>query len=153
MNYIRLTLQFIKHNFWRTLLCAVIPAILFGSFTNPCSIFEFSLKFDVTKINTFWDVYQQVNEGTKTWVQFLLICVSFLITIVFMSVMIGNVQTKMRFGELKKNNWKTFFKKVNNNFLAFFFCFLLVCVLSGLFGLVNTAFAYFYIRKAVKIAM
>lgn len=152
MKYTKLSLQFLKHNFWSTILWAIIPAGLFALLTNPCSIFEFALTFDVNDIDGFFDVYSSVNEGTRSWLFVFLMCVTFLLTCVIVSAMVGNVQNKMRFGEIKQSSWKNFVKSVNNNFLAVFFCFFAVCVFSLLFGLVNGAFAYFYINKAARIA-
>lgn len=152
MNYIKLSFQYIKHNFWSTILYAIIPAAMFALFTNPCSIFEFSVKFDPQQINGFFDVYVQMNEGTKNWKTLLWVIASIIVSILLFSALIGNMQYKMRFGENRKIGFKSFFKKVNNNSLAVCFCMLVICLTNLLFGLINTAFAYFYIKRVVKIA-
>lgn len=150
MKYYKLTIDYIKRNFLMTVVYAILPALLFSFFINPCSMLEYNFKEFGTSTN-FWEIYKQVNDIARNYAVFVLPFV-FILSVVAFSSMIGGMQRKMRFGKMFGES-HTFFTRVNNNFMAVFKAFIFVCLICMLFGLVMALFIFFWIKKLPTMAV
>ncbi len=63
MRFARLALQYLRKNFWYLALVTLIPSVVMGLLTEPCTMIQFFVEFDQTKLITFKDVFFSISES------------------------------------------------------------------------------------------
>lgn len=139
MKYIKLSLQYMYHNFWFLIIFALVPAILLGLLTNPASIARFLTSFK--DLNGFTGIFGAISE--MNWKSVLVSIVIIPVIMIFISAMCGVVSKHMRRGVL---SFDKFFRRVNNNILHAFVIGLALLIGLQLIALFFSSFATLWIK-------
>jgi len=105
MKFIALTLKYLKHNFFKLLILAAGPAVLFAFFARPSLMLVFITQYGAEKL-TFGNIYAALFPAVKWWWLFLLLPV----LAIFMSMTYGFLENHMRMGVFGP---KSFIRKLN----------------------------------------
>lgn len=96
MNYIKDVLNYYLKNFIYILVITIIPAVILGLIANPFALAEFLANYPSYKITTFGDLFFAVyNLG---WIDVLWIVLSLIILVVYLSIMLGFIESHFRTG-------------------------------------------------------
>lgn len=97
----------------------LIPAILLGCFAPPFSMVDVivSIGRKEQTYTSFIDIFAKINYVDNPW-RFIVILVSFLISVLFVCLLVGSTRQKMRYGTYTVGRGKNFIGHINDNFLA-----------------------------------
>lgn len=120
----------------------LVPAVLTGIFTNPCTMLDFFIGFDVEKYNTFADIFFAQSE-IRSWVPLVIGLVIVPIIIIFISLLCGVESKHMRWGIL---SFKEIPRRINNNIMPVFKLVLAFLLLMQLYAVVCTTITFMWIK-------
>lgn len=100
MSYSKGALEYMRHNFLKSMAVLFIPALLLGILLDPLSMLDIivSIGRKENTYNSFIDIFKKLNDFTGVGRLFLILF-ALLITIVFVSVTSGYNRQRMRYGK------------------------------------------------------
>ena len=134
MGYIKQSLIYYKKNLLYVLLLSLVPAIIVGAGTEPCSMLQFFINFTDGNYKTFGDIFLAQSE--VTWRSFLIGVLVFPLIIASISAFAGMISRHMRYGVLDFDN---FTRRINNNFLQVFLLSIIFLVLTQIYAIICTS--------------
>lgn len=116
MSYSKMTLDYMRRNFFNCMAVMFIPAVLMGLLIDPLSMLEIivSIGRKENTYNSFIDIFTKLNDFTSIGRLFLIIFV-LVVTIVFVSVTSGYNRQRMRYG--RDGKLKNLGEYLNDHFL------------------------------------
>lgn len=119
MTYSLATLKFYYKNFFRCMGFTLIPALLLGIFAQP-----FSMMYVIVSIGkkeqtytSFIEIFKKINYVDKPW-HYVLILFIMILSVLFVSLLVGSTQQKMRYGSYTAGMTRNFWGHINDNFFA-----------------------------------
>lgn len=147
MRYARLSGQYLYKNFWYLALATLVPAVVMGLLTEPCTMIQLFANFDQTKFVSFGDVFFAISE--VNWKSVVVGIFAVPIFSIFFSIVCGLESKHMRWGILSGQG---LLKRVNNNFVPVFKLILVFIVMMELYAVICTLFTFLWV-KAIKKAV
>ena len=116
MSYSKMTLDYMRHNFLKSMAALFIPAVLMGLVIDPLSILDIivSIGRKENTYNNFIDIFSKLNDFTGVG-RLVLILFLLLVTVIFVSVTSGYNRQRMRYGNDGK--LKNIGEYLNDHFL------------------------------------
>lgn len=134
MGYIKQSLIYYKKNLFYVLLLSLVPAIIIGGGTEPCSMLQFFINFPHGNYNTFGDIFLAQSE--LSWRSILIGIVIFPLFIASISAFAGMISRHFRYGIL---NFDNFARRINNNFLQVFLLSVMFLLLTQIYAIICTS--------------
>lgn len=152
MKYFKLTMQFIRQNFFKLALSALLPAICLSFCHNPA--LKFSTLLVLSEEMTFWQVMKGVSL-IANWRKLLLFLPMIILFCVFMSSTVGAIERKMKYGEFydSDNTLKFFLRKVNNNFVHVFKCVAFMVLSIEIVTVIEALLVYLWVKVMGPFSM
>ena len=148
MRFARLALQYLRKNFWYLALVTLIPSVVMGLLTEPCTMIQFFVEFDQTKLITFKDVFFSISE--LNWKSLLIGAAAVLIFSAFFSMLCGLESKHMRWGILPSEGLP---KRINNNYLPVIKLILVFLFLMELYAVICSLFTFLWVKVIHKAAV
>lgn len=148
MRFSRLALQYLRKNFWYLALATLVPSIVMGLLTEPCTMIQLFVNFDQSKLVTFGDVFFAVSE--INWKSVVAGVFALPIFSAFFSIVCGLESKHMRWGILSGED---LLKRVNNNFLPVFKLVLVFIFIMELYAVVCSLFTFLWVKAIKKAAV
>ncbi len=145
MRFARLALQYLRKNFWYLALATLVPSVVMGLLTEPCTMIRLFAHFDQSKLVTFADVFFAISE--LNWISLLIGIAAVLIFSVFFSIVCGLESKHMRWGIL---SGKGLSKRINNNFLPVIKIMLVFLFIMELYAVICTLFTFLWVKVIRK---
>lgn len=142
MRYIKLTMQYLYKNFFYVFLVMLVPGIIVGLLTRPCTMLEFFMNFNIDKYQTFADIFLSQSE-LNSWIYLVVSIVLIPIVMIFVSELCGLESKHMRWGVL---NGKEVVKKINNNFLPVFKIVVMFLILMQLYAVICSTMTFMWVK-------
>ena len=109
MTYSLATLKFYYKNFFRCMGFTLIPALLLGIFAQP-----FSMMYVIVSIGkkeqtytSFIEIFKKINYVDNPW-HYVLILFIMILSVLFVSLLVGSTQQKMRYGSYTAGRTRNF---------------------------------------------
>lgn len=141
MRYTRLAFQYLRKNWWYLLAVVLVPSVIMGVFTEPCTMIRLFANFRLDELNTFSDVFFGVSE--LNWLSFLIGIFALPILAVFFSVVCGMESKHMRWGILSARDIG---KKINNNFLPVIKLLFIFVLAMELYAVICALFTFLWVK-------
>ena len=151
MSYSKMTLDYMRHNFLKSMAALFIPAVLMGLLIDPLSLLDIvvSIGRKENTYNSFIDIFTKLNDFTGIG-RLVLILFVLLVTIIFVSITSGYNRQRMRYGKVGKlNNIGEF---LNDQFVPVFKYALFIFVSLEVMAILLSTFLYTAI-KVLKNAL
>lgn len=150
MRYLKLSFEYIKKNFLYLLPLVLIPAILVGAGTEPCSMIQFFMDFNLEEYQTFGSIFLAQSE--VTWWAVLGAVLILPIIIASLSGLCGVITRHMRYGII---GYDKLYRRVNYNFLPVLKISLVILVGLQLYAVVCTSLTLLWttVIKDVTVAL
>lgn len=148
MRYTRLAFQYLIKNFWYLALATLVPAVVMGLFTEPCSMIQLFANFNFVELATFGDVFTAISE--LNWWSLLAGVFAVPIFSVFFSIVCGLESKHMRWGILSGDGLP---RRINNNFLPVFELIIVFLLAMELYALICSLFTFLWVKVVQKFAV
>lgn len=152
MRYIRMTWEFVKSNLPRLMLAALVPALILPVILDINGIFRFFQHLGQHTPQSFGAVFGAMF-GIRSWWWIAGVMLILGVCSVFQSAMVGHIQRRMSYGDMRKLGVRNFFYNVNNYFLPT----LQVNALFALFvlaiGFLIAVFCYLWAKMSFVVAV
>ncbi|MGN1213212.1 MAG: hypothetical protein ACI4TZ_04135 [Christensenellales bacterium] len=139
MKLFNLGIKYMFKNFGYIALLWLLPAVFVGLFCGPFKIIEFMNLYPTTSISNFGDIFAILMPFD--WIKLLLVILAVALVAVFLSMVLGEMESHMRSG---KFSFKNMFTLVNNDILVVLINIVLLAVIYALltfiFGCVSFLF-------------
>lgn len=139
MKLFKLGLKYMFKNFGYMSLLWLLPTVFIGLFCGPYKIIEFVNLYPTTNISNFGDIFAILMP--IDWLKVLLGILAIVLVAIFLSMVIGEMESHMRSGKFSFKNMFTF---VNNDILVVLINIVLLAViytvLTFLFGCIAFLF-------------
>lgn len=112
MKFFKLSISYMFKNFLYLFLFSLIPAVFIGAILNPFKPVVFLVNYSSTPVINFGTILSGVFNFS--WLNLLLGVIGFLITVVCVSAIFGQMENHMRSGKLNIKSTKNY---VNNSIL------------------------------------
>lgn len=133
MKLFNLGIKYCFKNFGYISLLWLLPSVFVGLFCGPYKIIEFMNAYPTANIETFGDIFAILMPFS--WLKLLLAILAIALVAVFLSMVVGGMESHMRSGKFSFKNMFTF---VNNDILVVLINIVLLAViyavLTFLFG-------------------
>lgn len=141
MRYIKLTAQYMYKNILYISLVMLVPSLIIGMLTEPCSMIKFFAEFNQNELVTFGDIF--LTQSELNWKSLLIGLLLAPIVMIFISMLCGLESKHMRWGILSADG---LWKRVNNNFLPVFKLSILFLLSMELYALICSAFTFLWVK-------
>ncbi len=148
MRFSRLALQYLRKNFWYLALATLVPSVIMGLLTEPCTNIQLFANFKPETMVTFGDVFFAVSE--LNWKSVVVGIFAVPIFSVFFSIVCGLESKHMRWGILSGEG---LMKRVNNNFLPVFKLMLIFIFVMELYAVICALFTFLWVKVIQKTAV
>lgn len=139
MKLFNLGIKYMFKNFGYIALLWLLPSVFVGLFCGPFKIIEFMNLYPTTSISNFGDIFAILMPFD--WLKLLLVVLAVALVAVFLSMVLGEMESHMRSG---KFSFKNMFTLVNNDILVVLINLVLLAVIYALltfiFGCVSFLF-------------
>ncbi|MDE6967975.1 MAG: hypothetical protein K2P12_04875 [Clostridia bacterium] len=148
MRFARLAFQYLRKNFWYLAIVTLIPSVILGLFTEPCSMIAFFAGFNQNQLVTFGDVFLSISE--LNWKTLVAGIFAVPIISVFLSMVCGLESKHMRWGILSREG---LIKRVNNNFLPVFKLIIVFLLTMECYAVICSLFTFLWVKVIHKAAV
>ena len=98
MRFSRLALQYCHKNWWYLAIATLVPSVVMGLLTEPCTMIQLFANFNQAKLVTFGDVFFAISE--LNWKSVVAGIFAVPIFSIFFSIVCGLESKHMRWGIL-----------------------------------------------------
>jgi hypothetical protein len=135
MIFVKQTLDYLKKNFIFLIVFAVIPAVMYAINNTTLNIYNFFIKISTHHKFNFVEIYKSFS--TINYNSFTKTLLSFLATIVFVSLILAFIEKHMRIG---KRTFKGIVGKLNDNIMPVFLLIFLFIIILEIWSVLLSAF-------------
>lgn len=153
MRNFKLAAKFVKHNFFKLALTALLPAVFMAFAHNPALKFFTLLNLSAMP-DDFWGVMQGIAM-IADWRKMLVFIFMGVLFCVFISSTVGAIERRMRYGEFYEEGGviKFFLRKVNDNFLHVFKYVLTVLLIFEALSVMEALLVFLWRQMLGEISM
>ena len=145
MRFSRLALQYCHKNWWYLAIATLVPSVVMGLLTEPCTMIQLFANFNQAKLVTFGDVFFAISE--LNWKSVVAGIFAVPIFSIFFSMVCGLESKHMRWGILSGEGLS---KRINNNFLPVFKLMLVFIFVMELYAVICSLFTFLWVKVARK---
>lgn len=146
MLYSKATLQYLRHNIFRTYGMTLLPAILLGIIAQPLSMMEIIVSIGKKEqvYDSFIDIYRTISYLDTPW-RVVSLIVAILISVVFVSMVTGYTRQKMRYGTVIPSK-NSFVSNINDNFIPVFKYMIMLTIVLEIIAILLATFLFTTIK-------
>ncbi len=147
MSYSKMSFDFIRRNFLRSMGVMLIPTVLLGILLQPMNIVEIIVSIGKKEetYHSFIDIYRKINGYTGAW-RFSFIVITIVLSIIFLSLLSGFIRQKMRYGLDSRGKWSMIGSHLNDNFVPVLKYLLLLFLSLEVLAVLLSTFLYTTIK-------